>query len=79
MNHNEQYCGGIKKKITAKLMQEGMNGKRDENREEKSNRAHAHPARYQEQSSRERLNENRGSNCVGAFDSPEKVQLVMSA
>jgi hypothetical protein len=53
MDQNEQYCGGIKKKITAKLMQSGMNSERDENRQEKSNRTHTHVARHEKQRSRE--------------------------
>jgi len=47
MNQNEQYRGGIKKKITAKLMQGGMNSERGENSQEKPNYAHTHPERYE--------------------------------
>jgi hypothetical protein len=51
MNQNEQYTGGIKKKITAELVQGGMNGERSENRQEKANCTHTHPARYEKQRS----------------------------
>jgi hypothetical protein len=47
MYQNERDSGSIEKEITAKLVECTVYRKRDNNRNQKSNRTHSHPAWHQ--------------------------------